>query len=183
VNKSDVAKILTIASAVDNRTVAPETVNAWFELIGYLSVDVALEAVRMHQRDSQDYLMPIHVRRNAARVISERERKVRREELDRLYVASIEARKIEPPKCRHGLTIAVCLPCSIELAAGDLVLRDVIIQWRDEEEELQRTVAIGTYEDGSPEDDEIFFYFANEEEYREAILNGTEDFSMREDME
>lgn len=115
-NKSDVAKVLTIASAVDNRRVEPETVNAWFELIGDLSVEVAVEAVRLHQRESDDYLMPVHVRRNAARVLRELDRgkNVQRWALE--YEASEKARAVDPPRCEHDVLIAKCLPCSVNLA-------------------------------------------------------------------
>jgi len=115
-NKTQVAKLLTIASAVDNRRVEPETVNAWFELIGDLPVDVALQAVRMHQRESDEYLMPVHVRRNALKVFADRDKAYRRERLDFLFESSEKARAIEPPKCEHDLVIAQCLPCSLVLA-------------------------------------------------------------------
>lgn len=63
-----------------------------------------------------------------------------------------------------------------------LEFREVLIRWRDTPEDcMLATVAIqsGWYEN---EDDDvnIFFYFDNEAEYQECLLNGTPDFAMEE---
>jgi hypothetical protein len=61
------SELLTYASIIDNRTVAPETVQAWHEVVGHLDVTVAREAIIQHRRESTEYLMPAHVIRNAHR--------------------------------------------------------------------------------------------------------------------
>jgi len=79
-DKLEVAKLLTIVSTVDNRKVAEETVLGWYELIGDIDYDVALEAVRMHQKESAEWLMPAHVRANSKRVRDARDRQHRIDE-------------------------------------------------------------------------------------------------------
>jgi hypothetical protein len=61
------SELLTYASIIDNRTVAPETVNAWMEIVGHLDVTLARQAIIQHRRESTDYLLPAHVVKNARR--------------------------------------------------------------------------------------------------------------------
>lgn len=63
--KLEVARLLTIASMVDNRTVAPETVEAWWEVIGHLDFEPARLALVQHRRDSTEYLLPAHIVKGA----------------------------------------------------------------------------------------------------------------------
>lgn len=77
-NKLELAQLLTIASAVDNRTVAPETVEAWHPIIGHLDYGIAVEAVQLHFAESDKYLLPAHVNACARRVKETRERDMRR---------------------------------------------------------------------------------------------------------
>jgi hypothetical protein len=58
VNKTEVAKLLTMASAIDNRTVGTETVEAWFMVIGDLDFDDATTVMFDHFRNSNEYLTP-----------------------------------------------------------------------------------------------------------------------------
>lgn len=67
-NQRETAELLTYASMIDNRTVAPETVVAWHEVIGHLDQVTAREAIVTHRRESTDYLMPAHIIRNARRI-------------------------------------------------------------------------------------------------------------------
>jgi len=57
-NKTEVAKLLTMASAIDNRTVGTETVEAWFIVIGEFDFEDASEAMFTHFRSSDEYLTP-----------------------------------------------------------------------------------------------------------------------------
>lgn len=57
-NKTEVAKLLTMASAIDNRTVGTETVEAWHMVIGDLEYDDATTVMFDHFRNSTDYLTP-----------------------------------------------------------------------------------------------------------------------------
>ena len=77
-NKLELAQLLTIASAVDNRTVAPETVNAWHPIVGHLDYEIAVEAVQLHFAESDKYLLPAHVNACARRVKDARARDARR---------------------------------------------------------------------------------------------------------
>lgn len=67
-NKTETAKLLTIASMIDNRTVAPETVEAWHDVLGHLTYGLAKAAMSLHRRESTDYLMPAHITKNIPRV-------------------------------------------------------------------------------------------------------------------
>jgi hypothetical protein len=57
-NKTEVAKLLTMASAIDNRTVGTETVEAWFMVIGELDFEDATTVMFQHFRNSTEYLTP-----------------------------------------------------------------------------------------------------------------------------
>jgi hypothetical protein len=60
-NKLELSKLLTTFSLVDHRNVGPETVNAWYDVLGDLDVDFAYEAGVEHFRESTDYLQPAHI--------------------------------------------------------------------------------------------------------------------------
>lgn len=92
-NPRECSELLTYASIIDNRTVAPETVNAWWEIVGHLDVNLARQAIIQHRRESTEYLMPAHVIRGARRLSDARR--------------SIEA----PPECpKHGYPLTRLLP-------------------------------------------------------------------------
>lgn len=57
---------------------------------------------------------------------------------------------------------------------------DVNLWWRDghEFDGMFATVAIGEYDGGN--DDGIFFWFADDAEYQDALVNGTEEFIIKE---
>jgi hypothetical protein len=61
VNKAEVAQLLTVIAQVDNRKLEPATVEAWFEILGYLDYSIAAEAAKLHFRESSEYLMPVHI--------------------------------------------------------------------------------------------------------------------------
>lgn len=77
-NKLECAQLLTIVSAVDNRTVLPGTVEVWHPIIKHLDLDVAVEAVQLHFAESDKYLLPAHVNACARRVREKRDREARR---------------------------------------------------------------------------------------------------------
>jgi hypothetical protein len=60
--------LLVHIQIVDNRQVGDATVLEWHELVGDLDYDEALEAVRLHFRDSTEYLKPAHVRAGVERI-------------------------------------------------------------------------------------------------------------------
>lgn len=85
-NQTEVAKLLTVASAIDNRTVADEQVIAWHAALQHLPYDVAQEAMIRHFRDSTEYLLPGHISKQAKLIRGEQDREMR------------IRRQIEPPK-------------------------------------------------------------------------------------
>ncbi|MCT1363933.1 hypothetical protein [Microbacterium sp. p3-SID131] len=61
-NIQETTELLTRIQVIDNRRVEEATVLAWFELVDDLDLATALEAVRLHFRESTAYLTPAHVR-------------------------------------------------------------------------------------------------------------------------
>ena len=61
-NKTEVKLLLADVAAIDNRRVTDETVNAWFAVLGHLSLLVAQRALIMARQDEKvDYLEPRHI--------------------------------------------------------------------------------------------------------------------------
>lgn len=67
-NLTETAQVLAKVQLGDNRVVDALTVREWHDAIGHLAVHEAIEAVRLHRRESLDYLMPAHVVAGARRV-------------------------------------------------------------------------------------------------------------------
>jgi hypothetical protein len=89
VNIQETAAVLAKIKLGDNREVDSKglVLREWHEAIGDLEYGDAIEAVAMHRRESQVYLVPAHVRENVRRVRAARERE------DRVS----NPRQIEPP--------------------------------------------------------------------------------------
>lgn len=60
--------LLTHIQIIDNRQIGDSTVLAWHELVEDLDLDAALEAVRLHFRESTEYLKPAHIRAGIERI-------------------------------------------------------------------------------------------------------------------
>lgn len=61
-NRSEVGKILAVAAVVDNRTVDREAVAVWHDLIGHLTAEEAVDALRRFRQNSPGvYLEPGHL--------------------------------------------------------------------------------------------------------------------------
>lgn len=73
-NHSEVAKLLGLAAARDQRTVGEADVLAWHEDIGDLDFADARVALGRHFRESTDRLMPAHIRRLVRDIRAERRR-------------------------------------------------------------------------------------------------------------
>lgn len=65
------------------------------------------------------------------------------------------------------------------------VFREVLIKWRDEAYPQgweSRTVGVdGAWNSLDEEDDDVFFWFASEQEYQDCLKNGEGDFEMKEE--
>lgn len=62
-------QLLIRIQVLDNRLIGDSTVIAWHELVGDLDYALAVEAVKLHQRESTAYLTPAHVRVNVERML------------------------------------------------------------------------------------------------------------------
>ena len=101
-NKTEMAQVLTIASAIDNRKLSPEAVEAWFAVVGDFDYDVAVEAVRRHFRESAEYLIPNHITVIGAGIIRERERAKRKAEFEKFVEMRQQVLAIEEAKLEAG---------------------------------------------------------------------------------
>lgn len=77
-NMTETAKLLTVASMIDNRKVEDETVIAWHRAIGHLGFEAAQAAVLTHFGESTEYLLPGHVSDIVRRMRTMAERESRR---------------------------------------------------------------------------------------------------------
>jgi hypothetical protein len=75
--ESEAFQLLTLASARDGRKVSQSVARVWADDLARVDIDVAVEAATLHYRESSDWLMPVHVIRNARRVLEGRERVAR----------------------------------------------------------------------------------------------------------
>lgn len=106
----EVAELLKLVAAIDNRKVTPELVEAWHSVIGFMPFDVAKEALAMARKDDRvNWLEPKHLvswARDAAF-------KLDREENAPLPESVVGAKTFTPqPICReHGQKIMSCIPC------------------------------------------------------------------------
>lgn len=120
-NKVEVAKLMTRASAMDNRIVTEEKVEAWFEVLHSVPYEFAVQAVNNHFKESTDYLLPAHIVAGARRARDRWERDQRvRAALDpgsqrNLQLEAFEAdRQNAIPQCEHGISLVRCMPCCIK---------------------------------------------------------------------
>jgi hypothetical protein len=111
-NKTETKKILDIISAIDNRKVGLETIEAWHMVIGSIPFDIAKEALRLAQQDvSVKYLEPRHIYSWAKEAAYR---------LDRDNSKSVEAFSGTPePTCKHADKLLNCKKCCFELYQQD----------------------------------------------------------------
>ena len=79
-NNSQVAAVLAKIQLGDNREIDAQGIvlREWHESIGDLKFEDAIEAVRLHRRESTAYLTPNHIRVGAVRARDAREREERK---------------------------------------------------------------------------------------------------------
>ena len=79
-NNSQVAAVLAKIQLGDNREIDAQGIvlREWHESIGDLKFEDAIEAVRLHRRESTAYLTPNHIRVGAQRARDAREREERK---------------------------------------------------------------------------------------------------------
>lgn len=79
-NSEQVATVLARVQVGDNREVDALVLADWEDTIGDLPFDAAIEAVRMHRKDSTAYLTAAHVRANVRLIQSRWDRDARIQE-------------------------------------------------------------------------------------------------------
>lgn len=106
---TETKEILRQVATIDNRKVTPEVIEAWHNIIGFMPVEIAQEALRLAQSDSTlKYLEPRHL------VGWAREAAFR---LDRNHMpADLKVTESwPPPRCKHDKALPLCLPCCREV--------------------------------------------------------------------
>lgn len=104
--KTECADLLKEISAIDNRNVTLETVEAWFAIIGQIPYDIAREALKLARKDDRvNWLEPRHIvswAKEAAWQLDREQQKTAPELSD----------SVRQPLCReHGIGILDCTPC------------------------------------------------------------------------
>lgn len=61
-NAREVAELLTVVSAFDNRTISTEMVTAWAALLGDVGLEDATARVKRHYQSNTRWLMPADLR-------------------------------------------------------------------------------------------------------------------------
>lgn len=94
-NLAETADLLMLAAKYDNRRFDDATVIAWREVLDDLPFGDCRAAVVSHFATTNEYLMPVHVRRGAHEVDRDRRRRDReaREESERLAIEADPSRR------------------------------------------------------------------------------------------
>ena len=83
-NRDDIIDLLTVIAAIDHRTAGQTDINVWYDLIGDLPRELAMQATRDHFREEPGvYLEPGH--------IYQRVRAIKRDIAEREYAAEERA--------------------------------------------------------------------------------------------
>lgn len=80
-NRSEAATLLALAAARDRRTIGDVDVLAWAEDLADVGFEEARQALGRHFRESEDWLMPVHIRAHVKRIREERHRRRRSQAL------------------------------------------------------------------------------------------------------
>lgn len=73
-NEPEAFQLLTLASVRDGRQVTKAHAQVWADDLRDVHYDEAVDAARLHYRESTDWMMPAHVRTNVRRVRRDRAR-------------------------------------------------------------------------------------------------------------
>jgi hypothetical protein len=69
VNVQQTTELLVLIQIIDNRRVDEAVVIAWHELLDDVEFDAAREALKLHRRESTEWVTPAHVRANVTRIL------------------------------------------------------------------------------------------------------------------
>jgi hypothetical protein len=108
-NISETKSLLDAISAIDNRKVTAEVVDAWHQILGQIPNDIAKEALKLAQQDASiKYLEPRHIFAWAKEAAFR---------LDRNKVVEAEVLRGTPePTCKHDKKLLSCGTCCRELS-------------------------------------------------------------------
>lgn len=97
-NRPEAARLLTIITAYDRRTLGDTDVYAWQRALDDLPLADAEEAVHEHYRESKEWLMPSDVRNGVIRIQRARRGRIRvAENLAILAAEGVTPEEAEPP--------------------------------------------------------------------------------------
>jgi hypothetical protein len=141
---ADTARVLAKAAAFDQRTIGAADVAAWHEAIGDLDAADALAAVTRHFQQTEQRIMPSHIRRLTAEIARER-RKALREAAE---LRALESEQTERRTDRSSEIAAFVQQIRDALPAGDQeLLRPRATYWEREHRAYRRHM------DGAPNPD------------------------------
>lgn len=109
-DKLETERLVRKVALLDNRNVNDGVIDAWYEVVGHLSVKVAeLALVKARQDVNINWVEPRHVLAKSFDAIAE----LNRLEQEALRDGEAEWSGSPEPKCAaHGLRITVCVDCS-----------------------------------------------------------------------
>lgn len=64
----EVGELLVHMQAIDNRQIEEITILEWNESVGELALADAVEALRLHRRESKEWVTPFHIHANVERM-------------------------------------------------------------------------------------------------------------------
>lgn len=77
-NEPEAFQLLTLASARDGRTVTQSVAKVWAVDLAWVNLPDAVDALTLHYRESDKWVMPAHIIGGARRVREARERELRK---------------------------------------------------------------------------------------------------------
>lgn len=127
-NKVEVAKLLTLISAIDNRRVDEVTVEMWHQILSGHDYEEAAQAVPQYFADSDTYLAP---RGLLVKMKTIREAKAEEGSQKALDAERASYKSDPEPVCRiHKTVITQCQPCYTTIfEEADYLSAEVRHQW------------------------------------------------------
>lgn len=101
-NLEQTAQLLIIIGTFDNRTVSAENITAYHEVLNDIQYEDALEAVKMHFKISNEWIMPSHIRAHVKAIRNDRAMR---------ELPIIENTPSEQPTCKHDTPLTRCDEC------------------------------------------------------------------------
>lgn len=98
--------------AIDGRILDADRIKAWHNVIGFMPLDVAQEALRMARKDERiNYIEPKHLVAKAKEAAMELDRQQQKEEQAKLQ----DFKGVPCPHCKHKKPLIECNQCCRDL--------------------------------------------------------------------